>query len=602
MPSLFFATQTNTGLYKFSTAGLGVAVSGVSVATFEATGLRTPQQIGSTVTTGTAPFIVASTTKVDNLHVARATLADSATTNANLTGPITSVGNATAVASQTGTGSTFVMNTSPTLVTPVLGVATATSINKLAITTPATGSTLSIADAKTFTVSNTVTLASTDGATLAIGGGGTLASMAYQSATAVNIDGGTIDGTVIGGTTPAAGSFTTLSATGALTTNGLKEDAAGNLGLGVTPSAHLPAGYGGPILQVGGRASIMGSATTAAYSNNTYYSEGFFRHIGDAPATMQEQINGQFNFYTAPSGTAGNPITFTQAMTLDASGNLLVGATSGSSHTVLKDVTVDAGNAVLLVGTPGGAGTFYGTSGTGQNGANATMRFGKDAVTNRTLNAAGTINASGADYAEYERNNGLTFAKGDIVGFKADGTLTNIFAEAIRFGLKSTNPSYVGGDTWGSEDQVGTRPEQPIRKLDKTEQKVISDGSDEIVDEEGNVVSEAVDAITETVVIALGDTDAEWEAVEAKYQADLTEFNERLEAARQQVDRVAYSGKVPVNVFGAVPGGYIIAAANDASITGQFVQDPDFAQYKRAVGRVNRILEDGRCEVAVMVH
>lgn len=45
-------------------------------------------------------------------------------TNANLTGPITSVGNATSVASQTGTGSTFVMNTSPTLVTPALGTPT----------------------------------------------------------------------------------------------------------------------------------------------------------------------------------------------------------------------------------------------------------------------------------------------------------------------------------------------------------------------------------------------------------------------------------------------------------------------------------------------
>jgi hypothetical protein len=51
----------------------------------------------------------------------------------NLTGPITSVGAATSVAAQTGTGSTFVMNTSPTLVTPVLGVATATSINSTTI-------------------------------------------------------------------------------------------------------------------------------------------------------------------------------------------------------------------------------------------------------------------------------------------------------------------------------------------------------------------------------------------------------------------------------------------------------------------------------------
>lgn len=42
-------------------------------------------------------------------------------TNANLTGPITSVGNATSIASKTGTGNVFVMNTFPTLVSPLLG-------------------------------------------------------------------------------------------------------------------------------------------------------------------------------------------------------------------------------------------------------------------------------------------------------------------------------------------------------------------------------------------------------------------------------------------------------------------------------------------------
>lgn len=50
-------------------------------------------------------------------------------TNANLTGPITSIGNATSIASQTGTGSTFVMNNSPTLITPVIGAATGTSLS-----------------------------------------------------------------------------------------------------------------------------------------------------------------------------------------------------------------------------------------------------------------------------------------------------------------------------------------------------------------------------------------------------------------------------------------------------------------------------------------
>jgi len=56
-------------------------------------------------------------------------LATTVTTNANLTGPITSVGNATAVASQTGTGTTFVMQASPTLTTPVIGAATGTSLS-----------------------------------------------------------------------------------------------------------------------------------------------------------------------------------------------------------------------------------------------------------------------------------------------------------------------------------------------------------------------------------------------------------------------------------------------------------------------------------------
>ena len=53
------------------------------------------------------------------------------TTNANLTGPITSTGNATAIASQTGTGSKFVVDTEPTLINPTLtsGVLAITAVD-----------------------------------------------------------------------------------------------------------------------------------------------------------------------------------------------------------------------------------------------------------------------------------------------------------------------------------------------------------------------------------------------------------------------------------------------------------------------------------------
>jgi len=60
----------------------------------------------------------------------------------NLSGVITSVGLATSIASQTGTGTKFVVDTSPTLVTPILGVAAMTSINKMAVTAPTTAATL----------------------------------------------------------------------------------------------------------------------------------------------------------------------------------------------------------------------------------------------------------------------------------------------------------------------------------------------------------------------------------------------------------------------------------------------------------------------------
>ena len=84
-----------------------------------------------------------------------------------------------AVTDETGIGSLVFADT-PTLVTPVLGVASATTINKVTITAPATGSTLTVADGKTLTASNTLTFTGTDSSSVAFGAGGTVAYTANK--------------------------------------------------------------------------------------------------------------------------------------------------------------------------------------------------------------------------------------------------------------------------------------------------------------------------------------------------------------------------------------------------------------------------------------
>ena len=124
---------------------------------------------------------------------------------------------AAALSDETGSG-LAVFATSPTLTTPTIGVATATSVNKVAITAPTNGSTLTIADGKTLTASNSLTLTGTDASTLNIGTGGTLGTNAYTSTVFAPIASPNLTGTPLA-PTPTAGDNTTKVATTEFVTN-----------------------------------------------------------------------------------------------------------------------------------------------------------------------------------------------------------------------------------------------------------------------------------------------------------------------------------------------------------------------------------------------
>lgn len=107
----------------------------------------------------------------------------------------------------------------------------------------------------------------------------------------------------------------------------MMRSASGNIGLGVTPS---PWNSAVKAFQFGlsGSISANDGANYVEYGNNFYRDSvgaDIYKSNG-AACKIELQTDGSFRWKIAPSGTAGNPISFTQAMTLDASGNLGIGA------------------------------------------------------------------------------------------------------------------------------------------------------------------------------------------------------------------------------------------------------------------------------------
>jgi hypothetical protein len=128
-------------------------------------------------------------------------------------------------------------------------------------------------------------------------------------------------------------------------------DASGNLGLGVTPSA-WSGSY--KAIQISSYASITQGGNDT-YIGNNWYNDGTNKYLQTNAASLYGQSGGSHIWYNAPSGTAGNAISFTQAMTLDASGNLGVG-TSVNTGSRINAYISEAGatpNAILRLQNSG---------------------------------------------------------------------------------------------------------------------------------------------------------------------------------------------------------------------------------------------------------
>jgi len=149
-----------------------------------------------------------------------------------------------------------------------------------------------------------------------------------------------------GADTSTAGSYTfqNLSSDASVNITALKIDSSGNVGIGVTPSAWAASSNA---LQVGSYAGL--SRNDALGAGDLFYnaymttaaSDSWSRLITNA-STRIHQRDGSIQFKYAASGTAGTAITWSEAMRIDASGNVFIPSVWSTVAAASGNVAVDS--------------------------------------------------------------------------------------------------------------------------------------------------------------------------------------------------------------------------------------------------------------------
>ena len=202
--------------------------------------------------------------------------------------------------------------------------------------------------------------------------GGTVIEVGTNPST-IDINAGTIDGTVIGGSSAAAGTFTTFTSTGIddnATSTAITIDSSENVGIGISSPSQK--------LDVKGSIEINSESTassgdidklrfrkahTAGVGTGTYT-------IGEIRSFTDNGYSGGLDFYTGKS-IGGGSYASTFAMRIDSSGRVGIGTTNplrdlqigtpGSSATATISLqTNTSGTASIYMGDSTGVGEYAG--------------------------------------------------------------------------------------------------------------------------------------------------------------------------------------------------------------------------------------------------
>ena len=350
-------TLTNKTLTNPTITGLsisGVVVSDSSIVFEGATADAHETTLTVTDPTADRTVTIPDATGTVVLADLAQTLTNKTINLANNTLTTTSAQLATAISDETGTGVVVFSNT-PTLVTPVLGAATATSINGLTISS-STG-TLTIANGKTLTASNTLTFTGTDTSSVAFGAGGTVAYTAnklsvFAATSSAELAGVISDetgtGVVVFSNTPTlvtpvlgAATATSITATsGNMTVNA----AAGNNSVNLVPTGT------GSVDVANKRITSVAEPTQAQDAATKAYVDSLANGLDVKQSVRAASTSALTATYSNGSSGVGATLTNagTQAaLTLDSI------ALSVGNRVLIKDQSAEEQNGVYTVTTVG---------------------------------------------------------------------------------------------------------------------------------------------------------------------------------------------------------------------------------------------------------
>ena len=273
---------------------------------------------------------------------------------------------ATLTGTQTLTNKTL---TSPTLTTPALGVATATSINKVAFTAPATGSTLTIADGKTLTSSNSLTFTGTDATSFAFPGtSGTVVTLAATQ---------TLTNKTL--TTPIISS---ISNTGTLTLPTSTDTLVGRATTDTLTNKTLSAGVLSGTLTAGGGVGTNGQVLQSTGTGVQWATVSG----GGGSGTVTSIIAG--------TGLSGGTITTSGTIAIDSTVATLTGTQTLTNKSLTSPIitgTITAGGGV------GTSGQVLSSTSTGIQWVDQTGGGGVSGYNNSSLTAFPSGNYNGTD-------------------------------------------------------------------------------------------------------------------------------------------------------------------------------------------------------------